>query len=64
MDPDMPDALQPDAGLPLVRGGVPPAAVTVFGEDNSVEVPDTLEARVPRLLASPHAPEERLKRLV
>jgi hypothetical protein len=43
----VPDTLQTYAGLGVVRGGVPAAAVTIPRVHHGVEVPDTLDQGQP-----------------
>jgi hypothetical protein len=58
------DALNPEASLRIVRGGIPPTAVAIPREDDGVKVANTLEARVSRSLTGFDPTEERLESLV
>src|SRR5215469_2958540 len=61
---DLPDALQPDPGLPAAGSGIPAAAIAVPGPFHRVEPAAPLEPRVTRLLPGLDAAEERGERLV
>ncbi len=64
VDADVSDALQPDAGDRVVRGGVPAAAVPVLGEVDRVEPVHPTKTRITGRVTGLDAAEERGERLV